>query len=401
MKYKYTAKKMRENLFLLNIFCTVSIANATRSLGSIQTLFLGITKIALIAFISVSVIDFMSKSSYKIYKLQCIVVPSMIYFVLRSLVKNYGFSLGSYLIAIGLYFSCVIFFQYEKSYDMMLNACIAGGYGLIFYLIYAYGGVTRFLKSIQSSVIENVIVQKNILAYIMAIVVLICVYRIVYEKKNMYLLIVVLPIIVAVGTGSRRGLIAIVVSMITLIVLKDFNFKMLLNIMLAIILLMIGFSILHKSNLGYVTERINSLFSVFLNTDGISNSDQGRMNMINYGWNMFKENPLFGNGADAFKHLSGFNKYSHNNFIELLANFGAIGFILFYYMYVIIIKELFLIAKKGDTFSKFLLTYFIMRVISDYGNVSYYDRFNYIMIAVGVSYILKKRGIGCVKKKEY
>ena len=390
MKLKISINNFYKQIMMINIICVLSIANATESLGHIQTLFLGVSKVVIIILIMLSLIYFTRISKCCISLLSCIILPSAIYILIRCIFNNYGFSVSSYIIVILLYFSCIIFFHYNGEYNKILDACIIGGYALVFYLILSYGGIGSFLRSIQSDAIANVIVQKNILAYSMAIVVLICVYRLVYQKNKIYFLLAILPTIVTFGTGSRRGILAIVISITVLYILKDFNYKVLINILMIICLIYIFYIILKQMNMLYLTERLESLFSILSNEGDMIASDQGRMNMIEYGWHMFLQNPVFGNGANAFKELSGYNIYSHNNFIELLANFGIVGFILYYGVYVAIISKLIKIAKTGDMFSKLLLSYFIMRIVTDYGNVSYYDRFTYIMIATGISYILKK-----------
>lgn len=390
MEQQYSKSKLYRRLFLINIFCTLSIANATRSLGSIQILFLGVTKIVLVAFVVASLVIFINKSRCVLSTASCTILPSAIYIIIRCLFKNYGFSIDSYFVVIFLYFSCIVLFQNESIYQEMMKACVLGGYGLILYLLYSYGGVFAFLRSIQSDAVANIIVQKNILAYVMAIVVLVCFYKVINEKKLVFLVLMIPPIIVAIGTGSRRGLIAIAVSIVALIVFRDFNYKVLINIGAAILLIYLSYIILKQMNLGYVMERIESLLSLFSDGDDLISSDQGRMDMIRYGLQMFKEKPVFGNGADAFKHLSGYNIYSHNNFVELLANYGIVGFALYYYVYLVLFKKLIDIAKSGDDFAKFLLAYIVMRIVSDFGNVSYYDRFTYIMLAVIISYILNR-----------
>lgn len=389
--YMNNAKKsFRKRLFVLNIICILSIANATQSLGSIQKLFLTITKIAMICFIVVGGMDLIIKSRYSIQSYPCVILPFGMYILFRCFSNNYGFSVSSFVLVLLLYFSCIVFFQYDDAYDELLTASIIGGYVLIIYLLFSYHGITGFLRSIQFDAIANVIVQKNILAYSMAIVVLVCLFKVIYEKKLIYFILSILPICVVIGTGSRRGMIAIAVAIMALFFLKEFNTKLLFNIVISTALVYVVYWVLQRLNLGYVTERINSVVNLLFGGGGVSSSDQGRMDMIQIGLKMFREKPIWGFGADAFKHLSGYNIYSHNNYIELMTNYGLIGLTLYYSVFLKLIKDLLLLAFRGNVYSKFLLSFFIMRIVSDFGNVSYYDRFTYIMLAVGISYIRRK-----------
>ena len=55
-----------------------------------------------------------------------------------------------------------------------------------------------------------------------------------------------------------------------------------------------------------------------------------RESMVSVGLQLWAEQPLAGLGAGQFKSQSGFNMYAHNNYVELLANDGIIGLILYY-----------------------------------------------------------------------
>lgn len=66
-------------------------------------------------------------------------------------------------------------------------------------------------------------------------------------------------------------------------------------------------------------------------------SSNERLAMIATGLRMWSEAPLLGYGAEQFSVRSGFGTYSHNNYIELLVNFGLIGFMAYYAGYAAIV----------------------------------------------------------------
>ena len=68
-------------------------------------------------------------------------------------------------------------------------------------------------------------------------------------------------------------------------------------------------------------------------------------------------------------------------------NFGIIGFGLFYGFTMKLFKIAYsYIRKNKDPFCGFIVVFIIVRLISDIGNVSYYDKFLYIMFGVSISY---------------
>lgn len=55
-----------------------------------------------------------------------------------------------------------------------------------------------------------------------------------------------------------------------------------------------------------------------------------RMTMIKEALAMWQASPIWGNGNEAYRVNGSYGTYSHTNYTELLANYGALGFIFFY-----------------------------------------------------------------------
>ena len=70
------------------------------------------------------------------------------------------------------------------------------------------------------------------------------------------------------------------------------------------------------NSIGY---RIEGLLSLF---DGgeVDASTEDRANHIVEGWKIFKRHPFVGLGQDGYRYTNSKITYSHNNYIELLAN---------------------------------------------------------------------------------
>lgn len=70
--------------------------------------------------------------------------------------------------------------------------------------------------------------------------------------------------------------------------------------------------------------------------EGRDTSAATRLDMIGEGWRLWLEAPILGHGIDQFRVLSQFATYSHNNYIEMLATLGIVGFILYYSVYLLL-----------------------------------------------------------------
>lgn len=74
--------------------------------------------------------------------------------------------------------------------------------------------------------------------------------------------------------------------------------------------------------------------------------------------------------------------YAHNNFVEILVNFGIVGFLLFYWLYaVIILVGLRKMSSMVPT-QAMLLALLVTLLLMEYGQVDYYNRFFMAFVAI-------------------
>jgi len=98
-----------------------------------------------------------------------------------------------------------------------------------------------------------------------------------------------------------------------------------------------------------------------------------RKNLILSGIDAIENRPLLGYGMANFHFVSFNGQYAHNNYIETLANVGIIGAIVFYLIYISLIKKIFMM-KKCDL--KYMLFYFVLIFLfMDFAVVTYGSKF--------------------------
>lgn len=116
-----------------------------------------------------------------------------------------------------------------------------------------------------------------------------------------------------------------------------------------------------------------------------------REEMYLAGLKMWVQSPIWGQGFEAFR-LTEFGTYSHSNYIELLANHGIIGFVVFYALHFVAIKRGWYIFKNGPRFSRERVAWGFcclgLVLFWDVAAVSYLSKANVIVLGLGIGYIM-------------
>lgn len=131
-------------------------------------------------------------------------------------------------------------------------------------------------------------------------------------------------------SGSRQGLIWLFIAAVFAgvnIFRNNMVVATLLSLPGALIAVLMSFFVFRDT---LVVQRFVRIFDPVDRTFNPESSFEGRVAMIQRGFEMWQQSPLWGNGNEAFRVYGGFNTYSHNNYIELLANYGVLGLVFFY-----------------------------------------------------------------------
>lgn len=198
----------------------------------------------------------------------------------------------------------------------------------------------------------------------------------------------VLCLAVVLLTGSKKALFIIIVFLLSYynFSLKSSRAKKIIvitSIMVLTYYLIYNVPFFYKAIGLRIDQFVNSLGNI---STGERGGDLGRLAMIEFGWKKFLEKPLLGYGAWNYAYLSGISSssyvYSHNNYIEMLVNFGVIGTSVYYYSYFYVVKKS-LKYKLNNLVLSLLLTL----IITDIAFVSYYTYYYQLIIIVLFSLI--------------
>jgi O-antigen ligase len=113
------------------------------------------------------------------------------------------------------------------------------------------------------------------------------------------------------------------------------------------------------------------------NTSGIT-----RLAMVNEGLTLWMQSPFMGNGIDQFRVLGSYGTYAHNNYIELLCDFGISGLFLYYFSYFVITAKSIKGIVAGYEHAYFALMMIVTMALWEVGVVSYSEKSMWLMMVL-------------------
>ena len=126
----------------------------------------------------------------------------------------------------------------------------------------------------------------------------------------------------------------------------------------------------------------------------------GRKALITVGLQIIKDYTILGVGAGNYANIAYNNYglwrevYSHTNYIEMFADLGVIGFIIYYlprfWVLIILVKKG--ISKRKDSLLIFLLSFCITYLALDFIRITYSSEFTQLIYTICFCYILIKEG---------
>ena len=204
------------------------------------------------------------------------------------------------------------------------------------------------------------------------------------DKRKIYYLGFSAFTVAALFSGSRKAFISlfIVIFMYFINKIKKPSRLFYLAPLLALFYLLYYFSMNNPMLYHMLGRRMEYLFNYFRGEGDIGESVYIRMDLISIGIEQFKSKMLFGYGINSFQYMNRYNYYAHNNYIEILVNYGIMGIVLFYGFQAAVFLKLCYIWLTQTREIIFLVITMVVIFVNDYGRVSYYSPLNIIMLVV-------------------
>ena len=175
------------------------------------------------------------------------------------------------------------------------------------------------------------------------------------------------------------------------------SFKKFINFISIILIITVVWLILRNiPALQELVLRIENVFAVFSGEEVVvkESSAQTRIDYIELGWEQFLKSPIWGNGIGcagyAILESYGYITYLHNNYIEILASGGIIGFVLYYTPYILmlcsLVKRIFKLQEKNPVLY-ISLALLATKLIGHMGTVVYYSKIEFLFLALLISVV--------------
>lgn len=251
---------------------------------------------------------------------------------------------------------------------------------VVFYSYVFYGKDLIINVILSGKRLDNSFSNVNTIGMVSGIMIIITVFKAICNKCIWYLILDIPAIILILATGSRKAIVIVFIGVFSLLLFKYLNrniFKTIFwSICISIIALLMIRWIMSLEAFAGIGQRMKGMIALFTGNGIIDSSSWLRYEYIKLGINIFKKNPIYGIGmGNARIFVSsdyGHDAYLHNNYVELLANGGILGFIIYYCIYYMVIKNLIKYFKYRDKYTSVVIILVIMQLVIDYGSVSYY-----------------------------
>lgn len=180
---------------------------------------------------------------------------------------------------------------------------------------------------------------------------------------------------VGITTGSRTFIITayVIAVIIFFFFFRKHKIIYLTSLLSLTIVALVVFNSLFENRLW---TAIQTLFGIATKSDSATVS---RELYLDYGVLLGSRNAIIGFGVNGFGIISGVGTYAHNNFAEVLCDFGVVGIILFYLpLLVFLIRSI--RDKRID--KPFVFTFVVYYIVASFSNVIYYKKIYYVILAL-------------------
>lgn len=272
-----------------------------------------------------------------------------------------------------------------------INGIAIASFLVVIYLIAFYRIDVIFALMSNGQRVGDDVVNSNKLAMFLSLGAVISLMRCFETKQKILIILYVILFGVIALTGSKKGIIDIILgSLITISLSQGKSDKnRYIKWILRTLIVLIGIYFLWEQPIfATIRYRMEIMIGTFLRTNAQNQTDYStlqRQELIRVGISQFVKTPLLGVGINASGFLGkiavNFSTYLHNNYIELLATGGIVGTLLYYYPVISVFVSS--IKKRNNSNDiKLCMLFLLIQFINDTGAVQYALKFTYVIFAI-------------------
>jgi O-antigen ligase len=105
-----------------------------------------------------------------------------------------------------------------------------------------------------------------------------------------------------------------------------------------------------------------------------------RLQMIHEALAIWRLQPVIGRGAGQYAVVGSFQAYSHNNYTELLVNFGVLGFVLYYGLHLLVLVSAIRGILRGSAPHRSAFVLVVMILALDMAMVTYFAKISWLFL---------------------
>ena len=312
---------------------------------------------------------------------------SYIWAVNPATALNRGIEMFELFIVMSIVYSS---FNTQTAIDDLLRVIMFGGFIVVIYYILLYGWSYVVLSMADSVRVTSDLINANSLGMAAAYsIVIYCHYYSTKQSKLWWFPLVLISLVVIAASQSRKAIVIVFLGSFGVFVLNHLNnrkfiFNALKILLFGLVLLLILFIIIRAGFFSSTFERMQTMINGFLGRGVVDNSTIERMRLKDLGKELFLSNPIFGVGIDCARYfttsLFGKTFYLHDNYIELLADGGIIGFVIYYWIYLEILIKMLKYRDYNNPEWVICFVILLLRLVMDYGSVSFVDKYTYVFL---------------------
>ena len=290
------------------------------------------------------------------------------------------------------YFVLRVNINSEKDFRVILWAVIVGTLIMCFYTILFYGPARILSAFVTAERIGSEVNQANGMGAYCAMAAVIMIYFIAMEKKKLLIPFLLIDLLILFATGSRRAIMIIIVCSVVFLVMykKKGRVRRFLLLVCAVLILYQIIQMLAPSN--YFFYRLAQSLQIFGDdsealTDG---SLITRMSFYELAFKLFLKKPIFGHGPVQFEYyyymLYGLRRPPHSTYMQILVGYGALGFSVFYGMYVYLTVKAYKAVKALRKYAVLILSLMILLIVNDFAANYLTNKCLYLFLGLCASY---------------
>ncbi len=267
--------------------------------------------------------------------------------------------------------------------SILISAVIISGYILIMESSIIIDGATRIGNSLSGNV--------NSVGVSLGIISLFLTYYFLRSNNKKVLLVLVVAVVLMLLTGSKKTVVYLGLDLFMFLISakgkkRYQHFMIIVLVAIGLYYIVMNVSMFYEVIGIRIEDMITQLFGNPFVT--VSHSTKEREKMIQEGFKIFLNHPIFGGGEKYFgSQTTSIYAYSHCNYTEILCNFGIFGLLIYYFPYLYKMREIIKCKWMQMKEKSFLFILVLAMLITDWMMVSYTDYVTYIPIIFVFAFI--------------